>query len=46
MRSKYEQMSLFDIYKDVENALETDQPQLFRLCFLTLDSSISQEYSN
>lgn len=31
MRGKYVQMSLFDIYKDVENALEADKPLLFRL---------------
>ena len=31
MRSKGEQMSLFDIYQGVEDALENDQPELFRL---------------
>jgi len=31
MRSNYEQMSLFDIYKDVENVRERDMPLLFRL---------------
>ena len=31
MRSNYEQMSLLDIYKGVENALENDKPLLFRL---------------
>jgi len=31
MRGRYQQMSLFDIYKDVENTLEADKPLLFRL---------------
>jgi Transposase domain (DUF772). len=31
MRGRYVQMSLFDIYKDVENTLEADKPLLFRL---------------
>lgn len=31
MRSKGEQMSLFDIYRGVEDARENDQPELFRL---------------
>jgi len=31
MRGKCEQMSLFDIYKSVEDALENDQPELFKL---------------
>jgi len=29
--NKYVQMSLLDIFKDVENALETDKSLLFRL---------------
>ena len=37
MRGKHEQMSLFDIYKDVENALEADKPLLFRLLDEHLD---------
>jgi len=37
MRNKYEQMSLMDIYKDIENTRETDMPLLFRL----LDEHIS-----
>jgi len=31
MRGKCVQMSLFDICKNVENALEVDKPLLFRL---------------
>ena len=31
MRNKYEQMSLIDIYKDIENIRETNMPLLFRL---------------
>jgi len=31
MRSKCEQMSLFDVYRAVEDARETDQPELFKL---------------
>ena len=37
MRGKYQQMSLFDIYQDVENAMETDKPLLFRLLDEHLD---------
>jgi len=39
MQSKYLQMSLFDTYKELENALETDTPLLFRL----LDECIDWE---
>jgi len=31
MRSKCEQMSLFDVYKAVEDSRDSDQPELFRL---------------
>ena len=37
MRSNYVQMSLFDIYKGVENALENDKPLLFRLLDENID---------
>ena len=37
MRGRYVQMSLWGIYKDVENALEMDKPLLFRLLDEHLD---------
>ena len=37
MRGRYVQLSLWDIYKDVENALEADKPLLFRLLDEHLD---------
>lgn len=37
MRKKYEQMSLLDAYKNVEEQLENDKPELFRLLDEYLD---------
>jgi len=37
MRKKNKQMSLFDIYQSVEERLETDKPELFRLLDKHLD---------
>jgi hypothetical protein len=36
MRNKFEQMSLYDVYKSVEERLENDKPELFKL----LDNNI------
>lgn len=37
MRKKYEQMSLLDTYKSIEEGLENDKPELFRLLDEHLD---------
>lgn len=37
MRKKYEQMSLLDACKNVEEQLENDKPELFRLLDECLD---------
>ena len=37
MRKKYEQMSLLDTYKSIEECLENNKPELFRLLDEHLD---------
>jgi len=48
MRKKYEQISLLDTYKSIDERLEANKPELFRLLeeHLDWDEIIPREFYN